>query len=106
MTKAKRGLDRSAPSTAACCFGGVTRDSVRDWKRWNERYRVKPIDETPGALRVALVKNKARHKWQVQVILGARRHTFIAYDDQLRAQEGYSPDGRSVSTRRGPSCGR
>ena len=63
---------------------------VRDWKRWNERYRGKPIDETPGALRVALTDNKPRRKWQVQVILGARRHTFSAYDDQHRAQEGYS----------------
>jgi hypothetical protein len=64
--------------------------SAHDWIRWNERYRGKPIDETPGALRVALVENKARRKWQVQVILGARRHTLSAYDDQQRAQEGYS----------------
>jgi hypothetical protein len=56
-----RGLDRSATSTAARCFGGVPRDvfkSVRDWKRWNERYRGKPIDETPGALRVALTDKR------------------------------------------------
>jgi len=64
--------------------------SVRDLTRWNERYRGKPIDETPGALRVPLTDNKPRRKWQVQVILGARRHTFRAYDDQRRAQEGYS----------------
>jgi hypothetical protein len=44
----------------------------------------------PGALRVALVENKARRKWQVQVILGARRHTFCAYYAQQRAQEGYA----------------
>jgi hypothetical protein len=76
-----RGLDRSATSTAARCFGGVPRDvfkSVRDWKRLNERYRGKPIDEAPGALRVALSYNEPRHKWQVQVILGARRHTLSA----------------------------
>jgi hypothetical protein len=64
-------------------------NSIRDWKRWNERYRGKPVDETPGALHVVLVENKARRrKWQVQVILGARRHTFRAYHDQQRAQEG------------------
>jgi hypothetical protein len=35
-------------------------NSTRDWKRWNERHRGKPVDETPGALRVALTENKAR----------------------------------------------
>jgi len=64
--------------------------SVRDCKRWSERHRGKPIDETLGALRVALVENKARRKWQVQVILGARRHALSAHDDQQRAQEDYS----------------
>jgi hypothetical protein len=34
------------------------------------------------------VQNKARRKWTVQVILGARRHTFRAYHDQQRALAG------------------
>jgi hypothetical protein len=65
-------------------------NGVHDWKRWNERHRGKPVDETLGALRVALVQNKTRRKWRVQVILGARKHTFRAYHDKQRASHGYA----------------
>jgi hypothetical protein len=77
--------------------------SVRDWRRWNERYRGNRIDETPGALRVALAENKARRKWQVQVILGARRHFYASHSRRELAERSYAfakeafcPDPASV----------
>src|SRR4029077_14627703 len=53
--------------------------SVGDWKRWHGRYRGKPIDETTGALPVALTDNKPTRRWRVHVILAARWHFNASY---------------------------
>ena len=45
--------------------------------------------EKPGGLRVELVRNKLRRKWQVQYVVGRRRYSVSSHSDYERADRDY-----------------
>jgi hypothetical protein len=72
---------RSAPRSAF--------KSERDCARWNRRYSGQPVLGTPGGLRVVLVWNELRRKWQVQYVVGCRRYSVSSHGDYERAYRDY-----------------
>jgi hypothetical protein len=72
---------RSAPRSAF--------KSEREYAQWNRRYSGQPVLETPGGLRVELVRNKLRRKWQVQYVVGRRRYSASSHSDYERADRDY-----------------
>jgi hypothetical protein len=59
--------------------------SERDYAQWNRRYSGQTVLGTPGGLRVVLVWNEQRRKWQV----GCRRYSVSSYSDYERAYRDY-----------------
>ena len=72
---------RSAPRSAF--------KSERDYVQWNRKYSGQPVLRTPGGLRVKLVENKLRRKWQVQYVVGSRRYSVSSHSDYERAYREY-----------------
>jgi hypothetical protein len=72
---------RSAPHSAF--------KSERDHAQWNRRYSGQPVFGTPGGLRVVLVRNKLRRKWQVQYVVGCRRYSVRSHSDHDSADRDY-----------------
>ena len=64
-------------------------ESEREYAQWNRRYSGEPVLETPGGLRVELVRNKLRRKWQVQYVVGRRRYSVSSHSDYERAYRDY-----------------
>jgi hypothetical protein len=64
-------------------------ESERDHARWNRRYSGEPVLEKPGGLRVELVRNKLRRKWQVQYVVGRRRYSLSSHSDYESAYRDY-----------------
>ena len=57
--------------------------------QWNRKYSGQPVLRTPGGLRVKLVENKLRRKWQVQYVVGSRRYSVRSHSDYERAYREY-----------------
>jgi hypothetical protein len=72
---------RSAPRNAF--------KSERDKARWNRRYCGQSVFGRPGGLRVVLMRNKLRRKWQVQYVVGCRRYSVISHSDHESADRDY-----------------
>jgi len=64
-------------------------ESEREYAQWNRRYSGEPVLETPGGLRVELMRNKPRRKWQVQYVVGRRRYSVSSHSDYERAYRDY-----------------
>jgi hypothetical protein len=72
---------RSAPRSAF--------ESEREYAQWNRRYSGQPVFGKPGGLRVVLVRNKLRRKWQVQYVVGCRRYSVRSHSDHESADRDY-----------------
>ena len=72
---------RSAPRSAF--------NNERDYVQWNRRYCNQPVLDTPGGLRVVLVRNKLRRRWQVQYVVGCRRYSVRSHSDHESADRDY-----------------
>ena len=63
--------------------------SEPEYTQWNRRYCGQPVLGTPGGLRVVLVWNEQRRKWQVQYVVGRRRYSVSSHSDHERADRDY-----------------
>ena len=72
---------RSAPRSAF--------NNERDYVQWNRRYCNQPVLDTPGGLRVELVRNSKSHKWHVHYVVGRRRYSVSSHSDYEQAYEDY-----------------